>query len=54
MFLNNGNNNIVLGGSLDTLIAGNTAVGISSGDNLLLTGNYNVVQDNGFSGGGNH
>ncbi|MDE1896715.1 MAG: hypothetical protein KGH91_06545, partial [Rhodospirillales bacterium] len=50
--LNSGNNAITLGGSADTLIAGNAAGGSANGDTLLLTGNYNVVEDSGFSGGG--
>ncbi|MDE1906727.1 MAG: hypothetical protein KGH75_09805, partial [Rhodospirillales bacterium] len=50
--LNSGNNAITLGGSADTLVAGNAAGGGVNGDTLLLTGNYNVIEDNGFSGGG--
>ncbi|MDE2318166.1 MAG: S-layer family protein [Rhodospirillales bacterium] len=50
--LTGGNNAISLGGSADTLIAGDAASGGVSGDTLLLTGNYNTIEDNGFSGGG--
>ena len=49
--LNGGSNAISLGGSFDTLVAGDLS-GVVSGDTLLMTGNYNVIEDNGFSGGG--
>ena len=50
--LTGANNAINLGGSFDTLSAGDPLVGSVGGDTLLLTGNSNVIQDNGFSGGG--
>lgn len=50
--LTGGNNAISLSGSADTLIAGYAASGGVTGDTLLLTGNYNTIEDNGFSGGG--
>ena len=50
--LTGGNNAISLSGSADTLVAGYAASGGVTGDTLLLTGNYNTIEDNGFSGGG--
>ncbi|MDE2239311.1 MAG: hypothetical protein KGJ73_05195, partial [Rhodospirillales bacterium] len=50
--LTGGNNAITISGSSDTLMAGEAITGGVSGDTLLLTGNYNVIEDSGFSGGG--
>ncbi len=50
--LNGSKEAISLTGSFVTLVAGLAATGSSNGDTLVLAGNYNVVEDNGFSGGG--
>lgn len=50
--LTGGNDAISLIGSYVTLTAGLAATGGVSGDTLVLGGNHNIVEDNGFGGGG--